>query len=295
MFSSLNFFVSSNVQNSLCKSWMALTPTYGMLIPGEQPATITVTMTIDNHTAHLLNAGREVLDDILIMRLENGRDYYIEVKGTFARSCFGMSLDELVLYKEPIRTIPLDAIERATKYPNANPSNALCIPKELWRLVDAIYEKGVQTPDLFSVPGKPEEVAQIREALDTGSNFSVPSSIHSYVECFTSFLTSLSSPVVSSSLFPTVEINSENIQSMSRKFLEDLPPVHYNVLVYIMSFFREVLLFREGNGLTAAKLSRICCKYCSPTSPNVVMDSSMVQRRAGMNLIILHLLETSSI
>jgi phosphatidylinositol-bisphosphatase len=274
---------------------MTVTPTYGMLIPGEAPATITVIVTVDNHTAQLLNAGREVLDDILILRLENGRDYYITVKGTYARSCFGMSMDELVLYKDPIRTIPLDSIERVTRYPNANPSNALCIPKELWRMVDAIYEKGVQTPELFSIPGTPTEVSQIREALDTGSPFSSPASIHSYVECFTSFLSSLSSPVVPASLFPTVEINSENIQSMARKFLEDLPPVHYNVLVYVMSFFREVLLYRESNHLTAAKVARICCKFCSPTPPNVVMDSSMVQRRAGMHLIILHLLETSSI
>jgi phosphatidylinositol-bisphosphatase len=274
---------------------MAVTPTYGMLIPGEAAATINVTITIDNHTAQLLNAGREVLDDILILRLENGRDYYITVKGTYARSCFGMSLDELVLYKDPIRTIPLDAIERAMHYPNANPSNALCIPKELWRMVDSIYEKGLQTPDIFSVPGKPAEIAQIREALDTGSPFSSPASIHSYVECFTSFLASLSTPVVPSNLFPTVEINSENIQAMSRKFLEDLPPVHYNVLVYVMSFFREVLLYRESNNMAAAKLSRICCKYCSPHPSNIIMDSSMVQRRAGMHLIILHLLETSSI
>ena len=54
---------------------MTVTPTYGMLIPGEAPAKINVTVTIDNHTAQLLNAGREVLDDTLILRLENGRDY----------------------------------------------------------------------------------------------------------------------------------------------------------------------------------------------------------------------------
>ena len=89
---------------------MAVTPTYGMLIPGEPAATINVTVTIDNQTAQLLNSGREVLDDILILRLENGRDYYITVKATYARSCFGMNLDELVLYKDPIRTIPLDAV-----------------------------------------------------------------------------------------------------------------------------------------------------------------------------------------
>jgi phosphatidylinositol-bisphosphatase len=277
---------------------MKVEPTYGMLIPGDAPATIDVTVTIDNKIAQSLNGGREVLDDILILRLENGRDYYITVKGSYARSCFGMSLEEMVLYKDPIRTIPLDVIERAEQFPNESeisPSNALCIPKELWRVVDAIYEKGLQTEDLFTTAGNPADVTQIREALDTGAPFASPYSIHSYVECFKKLLPSLSSPVIHSNLFPLVEINSENIQSMSRKFLEVLPPVHYNVLVYVMSFFREVLLYKDRNGLTAAKVARICCECCSPSPPDAILDSSMVQRRAGMHLILLHLLETSSI
>jgi len=291
-------FVPKLDENNLCKSWITVSPTYGMLIPGEQPATINVTVTIDNRTAQLLNGGREVVDDILILRLENGRDYYITIKGTYARSCFGMNLDDMVLYKDPIRTIPLDPIERAKRFPNEadiSPNSALCIPKELWRVVDAIFEKGLQTPELFATPGVPAEVTQIREALDTGSPFASPYALHSYVECFTKLLKSLYTPVIPPSLFPMVEINAENIQSMSRKFLELLTPVHYNVLVYVMSFFREVLLYKDRNGLIAAKAARICCEICSPTAVNVIMDSSMVQRRAGMHLILLHLLETSSI
>jgi phosphatidylinositol-bisphosphatase len=275
---------------------MTVSPTYALLIPGEQAATINVTITIDNNTAQLLNAKREVLDDILILRLENGRDYYITVKGTYARSCFGMNVEELVLYKDPIRTIPLDSFERAEHFPNEleiSPTNALCVPKELWRVVDAIFEKGLQQPDIFVHPGVAEEVAQIREALDTGTPFA-QASVHSYVDTFVYFLSSLSVPVVPNSLFPSVEINSENIQAMSRRFLEDLPPIHYNVFVYVMSFFREVLLYREYNNLTAAKLARVCCKHCSPIS-NSIMESSTMQRRAGMHLIMLHLLETSSI
>lgn len=277
---------------------MTVTPTYGMLIPGDAPATINVTVTINNKTAHLLNGGREVVDDILILRLENGRDYYITVKGSYARSCFGMTLDEMVLYKDPIRTIPLDVIERAEQFPNESeisPSNALCIPKELWRIVDAIYEKGLQTPELFSAVGNPSDVEDIREALDTGVAFAAKYPIHSYVECFKQLLMSLAAPVIPPSLFPLVEINSENIQSMSRKFLEVLTPVHYNVFVYVMSFLREVLLSKDRNGLTAAKVARICCDCCSPSPANVVLDSSTAQRRAGMHLILLHLLETSSI
>jgi phosphatidylinositol-bisphosphatase len=272
---------------------MTVSPTYGMLIPGEQPTTINVTITIDNMTAQLLNSGREVLDDILILRLENGRDYYITVQASYARSCFGMTVDELVLYNDPIRSIPSDPIKRAETN-DVSPTQALCVPKELWRIVDAIYEKGLQTRDIFAAKGNPQEVAFIRECLDTGAPFR-PVSIHSYIDCFIEFLSSMASPTVAPSLFPTVEIDSSNIQSMARRFLEDLPPIHYNVFVYVISFFREALLYREFNKLTAAKLARVCLKCCSPLNNSVVLDSASVQRRAGMQLILLHLMETSSI
>lgn len=282
---------------SLCKPWMTVTPTYGMLIPGEAPATLNFTITIDNTTAHALNTGREVLEDIIILRLENGRDYYITVKANYARSCFGMSVDELVKYAEPIRDVPLDPILRAEKHDPSNPSAALCVPKELWRIVDAIYEKGLHERDLFTTPGIAEEVNHIRECLDTGAQFG-EFRVHSMTEVLLSFLSNLPSPIVPRSLFPTLEIDAQNIQSISRKFLEDLPPIHYNVFVYMISFFREALLYREANKLSAAKLARICCN-CLVVGSNEINPmeetSQSIQRRAGMQLIMLHFLETNAI
>jgi phosphatidylinositol-bisphosphatase len=263
-----------------------------MLIPGEQPATIEFTITIDNNTAQLLNSGREVLDDILILRLENGRDYYITVKAAFARSCFGMSVDELVMYSDPVRSIPLDPIKRAEKI-DPRAASALCVPKELWRLIDALYEKGLQEPDIFVEPGFAEEVKQIRESLDTGAPFG-RLRIYSYAEALVSFLASLSTPIVPQTLFPSVEIDSTNIQMSARRFLEELPPIHYNVFVYVISFFREALLYRDRNGLSAAKVARICCSCMAPGT-GLDNSSGSLQRRTGMQLIMLHLLETSSI
>jgi inositol polyphosphate 5-phosphatase INPP5B/F len=274
---------------------MSVSPTYGMLIPGEETVTLDFSITIDNNTAQNLNSGREVLEDILILRLEGGRDYYITVRATYARSCFGMSVDELVLYSEPIRTVPLDPIQKAATFGvdmNANTS-ALCVPKELWRLVDAVHQKGLGTPGIFIEAGLADEVTHIRECLDTGTQFGTYR-IHSYSEALLSFLGSLSSPIIPPSLFPTVEIDSLNIQSMSRRVLEDLAPINYNVLVYIISFFREALRLREQNGLTAAKVARICSQCLSPSTGSATQTTSVLQR-TGMQLIILHLLETSSI
>jgi len=263
-----------------------------MLIPGEQPINMNFTITIDNATARMLNSGREVLDDILILRLENGRDYYITVKATFARSCFGMPVEELVMYSDPIRSIPLDAVKRAEMM-EQNQSTALCIPKELWRTVDAIYEKGLGEPHLFVEPGLADEVNQIRECLDTGGRFG-QFRVHSYAEALILFLESLATPIVPAHVFPAAEIDSVNIQSSARRLLEELPPVHYNIFVYMISFFREVLAHRERNLLSAAKVARICCSCMAPGT-GLDNSSASLQKRTGMQLIMLHLLETSSI
>lgn len=275
---------------SLCKPWMSVSPSYGMLIPGEKDTTIHFSITIDNETARALNAGQEVLDDILILRLEKGRDYYITVTAQYARSCFGMSIDELVMYAEPIRTIPLDPIQKAEKL-DLNPSAALCVPKEFWRIVDAIYERGLQEKDLFTTPGIASEVYEIRECLDTGCPFG-EFLIHSMTEVMLSFLSNLSSPIVPTNLFPTLEVDAQNIQSFSRKFLEELPPIHYNVFVYIISFFRECLLHAEHNKLSATKLARICSNCLVMGSGQPESDA---QRRVGMQMIMQHFLSTTSI
>lgn len=38
-----------------------------------------------------------------------------------------------------------------------------------------------------------------------------------------------------------------NMRSFCRKFLEDLPTINYNVFVYLISFFREVLAEESYN------------------------------------------------
>lgn len=265
---------------------------FGMLIPGEQTTTIDFTLTITKDTAQMLNSGREILEDILILRLEKGRDYYITVRASYARSCFGMSMDELVLHSEPVRIIPIDPIERA-KQIAVSPPTALCVPKELWRVIDAIYEKGIDVPHLFVEVGVAEETVLIRESLDTGSPFG-QFQVHSYADVLISFLSSLSSPVIPTGLFPTMEIDSQNIQMSARRLLEELPPIHYNVFVYVISFFREVLQLRDRNQLTAAKVARL---VCTCMAPGFGLDNSNVSllKRTGMQLIILHLLETVSI
>jgi phosphatidylinositol-bisphosphatase len=167
-------FSSFTVKTVVSKPWLTVSPTYGMLIPGEQPFTISITISIGKDIAQALNSGREVLEDILVLRLENGRDYFLTVQSDYARSCFGMSLDDLVTFFEPVRTVPLDPLEKVKKTEenkHVKGAKALCVPNELWLILDAIYEKGLATPNLFIEPGVAEELKEIRECLDMGKAF----------------------------------------------------------------------------------------------------------------------------
>jgi hypothetical protein len=53
---------------------------------------------------------------------------------------------------------------------------------------------------------------------------------------------------------PNADISAENIRDWSRRFLQQMPPLNYNVLVYVLSLFREVLAHKEHNKLTPSKL-----------------------------------------
>jgi len=288
-------FIPKLDESKLCQSWMKVSPSFGMLIPGEKEVTINFTITVDNEMANALNTGREVLEDIIILRLENGRDYYITVNGNYARSCFGMAVDELVMYSDPIRDVPLDPIKRVEKYGN-NQTAQFCIPKELFRLVDAMNQKGLNTAHLFSIAGHANEMDVIRECLDTGDVFDPNCSIHSYADVLISFLGNLSHTIVPPKLFTTLEIDEQNLQFYTRKFLDELPPIHYNVFVYITSFFRECLIRQKEHNLLPAKLARICCNCLVEGASRLNDDSSKsVQRRRGMEDIMMHFLETNSI
>ncbi|KAJ3472396.1 hypothetical protein NLG97_g11022 [Lecanicillium saksenae] len=70
------------------------------LEPGE-----TVTAVLDGQVASIpflraLNDGRATLEEVLVLRVDNGRDHFITVPGQWLPSCFGRSIDELIRVPE---------------------------------------------------------------------------------------------------------------------------------------------------------------------------------------------------
>lgn len=198
-------FVPKLEESRACKRWMSFAPSLGMLLPGEE-AEVALTAVVDAHTADALNTSRETLDDIVVLRIENGKDFFVVVKGAFARSCFGMSLAQLVCASAPVRTIPLPSSSSSLTAAGSGGGGGaghMSIPKELWRLVDALWQGGMREKDLFSSTADQSEVRCLRECLDTGAQFPTCSA-HSVVEALLSFVSSLPSPLLPPDLYPSL-------------------------------------------------------------------------------------------
>lgn len=65
---------------------------------------------VNRMTAPDLNSGKERIEEILVLHLERGKDYFISVSGNYLPSCFGTSIHLLCLMREPIREMPPETI-----------------------------------------------------------------------------------------------------------------------------------------------------------------------------------------
>lgn len=88
-------------------------------------------------------------------------DYHVEITADYERSVFGVALEELVYLIGPVSATPLPAAN-PEYYLSAEDSGKertkLSIPKELWRLVDALYTgNALREKDLFNCSADPGE------------------------------------------------------------------------------------------------------------------------------------------
>jgi phosphatidylinositol-bisphosphatase len=142
--------------------------------------------------------------------VENGKDFFVDLNADFQRSCYGMSLEELVRTPGPVRQTRLPGIETPADdvTHGHHASGRMNIPKELWRLVDALWSASanggdVQTlldHDVFGGYAVPDELAQIRNALDCSLDFPLECSPRSYAHALISLLQAFPKPIVPSDL-----------------------------------------------------------------------------------------------
>eukprot|EP00735_Rhodelphis_limneticus_P011071 TRINITY_DN4121_c0_g1::TRINITY_DN4121_c0_g1_i1::g.2036::m.2036 TRINITY_DN4121_c0_g1::TRINITY_DN4121_c0_g1_i1::g.2036 ORF type:complete len:744 (-),score=212.48,sp/D3ZGS3/OCRL_RAT/38.36/2e-146,Exo_endo_phos/PF03372.18/6.1e-26,RhoGAP/PF00620.22/4e+03,RhoGAP/PF00620.22/6.7e-10 TRINITY_DN4121_c0_g1_i1:37-2190(-) len=233
VFANFQFIPKAN-GSVISKPWLHIEPSQG-IVTQTDPLDIKLTIHVDRASAPGLNLGADKIEDVLILHLRNGRDYFISLSGQYQRSCFGTPLGHLLSIPWPIRCPQPSLIAHLPK--------PYTIPKELWRLVDYLLLRLAQE-DVHDECGDNKELAEIREALDTGTPFMNFSS-GSVMECILQFLHSLPEPVVPYQYYQacldTVPQLNITFYHQAKQVVDRFDAVHYNCFIYLVEFMKEVI------------------------------------------------------
>ncbi|KAL2175230.1 Endonuclease/exonuclease/phosphatase [Thermothelomyces heterothallicus CBS 202.75] len=135
------------------------------LEPGETLNAVLEAQVTDIAHSRMLNEGQPTLEDVLVLRVTDGRDHFIPVRASWAPTCIGRSVDELIRVPDGgIRAFALSLSEQKGGRTGAIPYDLPVhrpAPKELFRLTEAIETTtqralaDAQMLDDCSVPSDP--------------------------------------------------------------------------------------------------------------------------------------------
>uniref|UniRef100_A0A8C2XCU9 phosphoinositide 5-phosphatase n=1 Tax=Cyclopterus lumpus TaxID=8103 RepID=A0A8C2XCU9_CYCLU len=269
-------FIQKPNEPTYCKPWLTANPPKGFIAQGGS-VDIEFEVFVNRSTAPELNSGKEQIEDILVLHLERGKDYFISVTGNYLPSCYGSSIHSLCQLREPIQDMPQETLLR-TFWPiwmsgdenGTYTEKPLDIPKELWMMVNHLFLKAIHQEDIFQQPGLRSEFAEIRDCLDTGIPDSLPGSNHSAAEALLLFLDALPEPVVPYSFYQQCLESCSNA-SQCEKIISMLPQCHRNVFNYLAAFLRELLKNSANNRLDVNILATIFASLLlrSPTKQDL--------------------------
>jgi phosphatidylinositol-bisphosphatase len=94
---------------------------------------------IDTMTATLFNNEQDSIADMLILRLENGKDFFVVISGNYIPTCFGMSLEMLARLKGPVHSAGKDSAGSSSHTSSPEVGQNGTVPKEIWQMLDFMW------------------------------------------------------------------------------------------------------------------------------------------------------------
>ncbi|XP_051892634.1 type II inositol 1,4,5-trisphosphate 5-phosphatase isoform X2 [Pristis pectinata] len=284
-------FITKLNEPSYCKPWFSATPNKGILTKGER-IEIELEVYVNKMTALSLNMGADRIEDILILHLRRGKDYFLAISGNYLPSCFGSSLHALCCMKEPIHDVLPERIQELerkameNKYTDCFPNDVqLDIPKEIWTMVDHLHRNASLQGDLFQQPGLKSEFEEIRDCLDTGIPDFLPGSNHSICEALLLLLDALPEPVITYNLYDKCLESSSSLTQIDQ-VIYMLPQCHRKVFYYLIAFLRELLKNASFNNLDVSTLASIFGSLLLRPPPNAVNKYDTVVCKKAAQLFI---------
>ncbi|XP_053229121.1 inositol polyphosphate 5-phosphatase OCRL-like [Podarcis raffonei] len=142
---------------------------------GDETVDISLDVYVSKDSVTLLNSREDKIEDIFVLHLDLGKDYFLTISESYLPSCFGTSLEALCWMRQLICEVPVTRlIDLEKQFLDIVPQDGddsterpLHIPKEIWLLVDHLFKNACHQEDLFQTPGTQDELQEITECLDT--------------------------------------------------------------------------------------------------------------------------------
>uniref|UniRef100_A0A8C7MK41 phosphoinositide 5-phosphatase n=1 Tax=Oncorhynchus kisutch TaxID=8019 RepID=A0A8C7MK41_ONCKI len=266
-----------------CKNWLRAEPSEGFLEPNET-LEIFLDVYVSKDSVTLLNLGEDAIEDILVLHLDRGKDYFITISGNYLPSCFGTSLETLCHIKKPIREVPITKLIDLGEdsYMEKEKSRVsflmvdsagtedkpLKIPKEVWLLVNHLFTMSCQQPQICVPP----------TLSDSGCN-------HSVAEALLIFLEALPEPVVCYEHYQR-SLDCSHDSRLCKQLISQLPRAHRNVFRYLMAFLKELLKYAHNNNLTANLIATLFASLLIRPPPNMVGRQTAQDRQRAIDFIL---------
>uniref|UniRef100_A0A5F9C9I5 Inositol polyphosphate 5-phosphatase OCRL n=1 Tax=Oryctolagus cuniculus TaxID=9986 RepID=A0A5F9C9I5_RABIT len=292
-------FIPKLNDSQYCKPWLRAEPFEGYLEPNET-VDISLDVYVSKDSVTILNSGEDKIEDILVLHLDRGKDYFLTISGNYLPSCFGTSLEALCRMKRPIREVPVTklidleedsflekekSLLQMVPLDEGTSERPLQVPKEIWLLVDHLFRYACHQEDLFQTPGMQEELQQIIDSLDTSIPETIPGSNHSVAEALLIFLEALPEPVICYELYQRC-LDSAHDPRICRQVISQLPRCHRNVFRYLMAFLRELLKFSEYNNVSANMIATLFTSLLLRPPPNIMARQTPSDRQRAIQFIL---------
>ncbi|XP_069069092.1 inositol polyphosphate 5-phosphatase OCRL isoform X1 [Pleurodeles waltl] len=299
-------FIPKLNDSQYCKPWLRAEPSDGYLEPNET-VEISLDVYVSKDSLAILNSGEDSIEDILVLHLDRGKDYFLTITGNYLPSCFGTSLEALCRMKRPIREVKIAklidlgedslsekekmVLQMASQEADATGERPLKIPKEIWLLVDHLFTYACHQEDLFQTPGLQDELQKIIDCLDTSIPDTIPGSNHSVAEALLIFLEALPEPVICYEQYQRcLEVSSDT--QCCKQVISQLPRCHRNVFRYLMAFLRELLKYTDDNNVNANMIATLFTSLLLRPSPSSIGKQTPSDRQRAINFILGFLLES---
>ncbi|EDQ92426.1 uncharacterized protein MONBRDRAFT_22078 [Monosiga brevicollis MX1] len=260
--------VTDHLETGTLPKWLLVDGGANVILQGQE-AKLRFTVRISVDAAADLNVGKDAIHVILILRVKNGKDFFITIGGTYVPTFLARTLEDLTYLNVPARQHPLEPIVRKEA--------GMHVPKEIWLLVNRLLKDGLNNTSLFYIQGKPEEVDSIIEALDTTLELPPDISIEAVATTLLHVLNSLSEPVIPRQLYQRC-MECAHAPMLCQQLVAELPAPSRYTFEYVMALLREIIASHEKKqsviNIFAAMFAPILLK--SPRSGSVRNRNSVM-------------------